>query len=75
MNEYRNLVHTAHRHLQLELSSGRTAPSLKVDDSQLFEEELNILMVHAHWKVFRELPRQQVSSTRLLEDALNEFNP
>ena len=47
------------------------APSLKADESQLSEEELNIRMVHAHWKVFRELARQQVRSTRFLKDALD----
>jgi hypothetical protein len=48
MDEYRNVVHTVRRHLQLGFSSG-TGPSLKADGS--------ILMVHAHWKVFRELTR------------------
>ena len=80
MDEYRNLVDTARRHLQLELSSIRPelAHSLKADESNLGEEELNILMAHAYWKIItlqKELSRQQVCSTRFLKHAPDEFKP
>jgi hypothetical protein len=53
MDEYRNLIHTARRHLQLELSiRPELALSLKADNWKLGEEDLNIgTMVHAHWKI------------------------
>lgn len=50
----------------MELSSIRPelAPSFKTEGSKLGEEEINILMAHAYWKIItlqKELARQQVS--------------
>lgn len=50
----------------MELSSIRPelAPTFKTEDTKLGEEELNILMAHAYWKIItlqKELARQQVS--------------
>lgn len=51
----------------MELSSIRPelAPSFKTEDVKLGEEELNILMAHAYWKIItlqKELAKQQVSN-------------
>ena len=50
----------------MELSSIRPelAPSFKTENSKLGEEEINILMAHAYWKIItlqKELAKQQVS--------------
>ena len=50
----------------MELSSIRPelAPSFKTESSKLGEEEINILMAHAYWKIItlqKELAKQQVS--------------
>jgi hypothetical protein len=51
---------------QLELSSIRPelTPTFKTEDTKLGEEELNILMAHAYWKIItlqKELAKQQVN--------------
>lgn len=51
----------------MELSSIRPelAPTFKTEDTKLGEEELNILMAHAYWKIItlqKELARQQVKN-------------
>ena len=51
---------------QMELSSIRPelAPTFKTEDTKLGEEELNILMAHAYWKIItlqKELAKQQVT--------------
>ena len=54
--------------LKMELSSIRPelAPSFKTEGSKLGEEEINILMAHAYWKIItlqKELAKQQVSTS------------
>jgi hypothetical protein len=54
----------------MELSSIRPelAPSFKTESSKLGEEEINILMAHAYWKIItlqKELAKQQVSTNLL----------
>lgn len=51
--------------MKMELSSIRPelAPTFKTEDTKLGEEELNILMAHAYWKIItlqKELAKQQV---------------
>lgn len=75
MDEYRELVDTARRNLQLELSSIRPelTPTFKTEDTKLGEEELNILMAHAYWKIItlqKELAKQQHQEQQRLRGAL-----
>lgn len=54
----------------MELSSIRPelAPSFKTESSKLGEEEINILMAHAYWKIItlqKELAKQQVITNLL----------
>ncbi|XP_046460534.1 MICOS complex subunit MIC60-like [Daphnia pulex] len=76
MDEYRELVDTARHNLQMELSSIRPelAPSFKTEGSKLGEEEINILMAHAYWKIItlqKELARQQSCEQQRLKGALD----
>jgi len=72
LDEYRALVDTARNNLQLELSSIR--PDLTpAFGSKLSEEELNILMAHAYWKITalqRELAKQQTLEQQRLRTSL-----
>ena len=75
MDEYRNLVHTAHRHLQLELSSG-TGPftqgrriAIRQGRAQ-YSNGTRALESLQSW----ELARQQVRSTQFLKDAMDGFH-
>ena len=79
MDEHRNLVEMARRHLELELSSIRPelTPSLKADESNLGEEEFNISMAHAYWKIIslqKEPARQQVCSSYFFKYAMGHLN-
>lgn len=52
--------------LKMELSAIRPdlSPNLKTEGTKLGEEEVNILMAHAYWKIItlqKELAKQQVS--------------
>uniref|UniRef100_A0A0P6FZ74 MICOS complex subunit MIC60 n=1 Tax=Daphnia magna TaxID=35525 RepID=A0A0P6FZ74_9CRUS len=76
MDEYRELVDTARHNLQMELSAIRPdlSPNLKTEGTKLGEEEVNILMAHAYWKIItlqKELAKQQSREQQRLKGALD----
>jgi len=76
LDEYRALVDTARNNLQLELSSIRPdlTASMKTG-TKLGEEELNILMAHAYWKITalqKELAKQQSLEQQRLRCAMEQ---
>jgi len=77
LDEYRSLVDTARKNLQLELSSIRPdlTASMQNEGAKLGEEELNILMAHAYWKITalqKELAKQQSLEQQRLRIALEQ---
>lgn len=74
MDEYRNLIDTARRHLRLEVSSLRPELAATLDAAHIGADELNILMAHAYWKILtlqKELSRQQALEQQRLLSAVD----